>query len=289
MSVPSVPQLLVSHWSLSPAITAYGALAAALYLAGVVRSRRRWPLRRTICFLGGIGAAWVALQSGVDAYDGRLLSVHMVQHLILLLIAPVLLLCGQPTLLVLRSVRPSVRWRLGRWLVGLRPLTNPLGCLLVFYLVVAGTHIPAFYEATLRHPVLHDAEHGLYLLAGVLLWWPVLGVDPAPSRRLNGLLQLGYVLAAMLPMEILGAYLSRATTLLYPAYGPASRALGASPLVDQANAGAIMWVCGGVVMVAVVLWSSMHAMVQEERRLQAQEAYAAPARPPGQVRSGGTR
>lgn len=289
MSVPSVPQLLVSHWTLSPPITAYGSVAAALYLVGVARSRRRWPLRRTICFLAGIAAVWVALESGVEAYDGGLLSVHMVQHLILLLIAPVLLLCGEPTLLLLRSVRPSLRWRLGRWLVSLRPITQPVGCLLVFYLVVIGTHVPAFYDATLRHPVLHDAEHALYLLAGLLLWWPVLGADPAPSRRLNGLLQLGYILAAMLPMEVIGAYLSRATTLFYPPYGPAGRALGAPPLVDQANAGAIMWVCGGVVMVAIVLWSSMHAMVQEERRLQAREAYEAAAPAPGGFESGGTR
>lgn len=289
MSVPSVPQLLVSHWSLSPAITVYGSVAAGLYLTGVRRSRRPWPLRRTLCFLAGIGAVWVALESGLDAYDDALLSVHMVQHLILLVVAPVLLLCGQPTLLVLRSVRPSARWRLGRWLVSLRPLTQPVGCLLVFCVVVFGTHVPGFYDATLRHPALHDAEHALYLLTGLLLWWPVLGADPSPSRRLSGLLQLAYVLAAMLPMEIIGAYLSRATTLAYPPYGPASRAIGASPLVDQANAGAIMWVCGGVVMVAVVLWSSMHAMVQEERRLQAQETYAASASPPGQLGSGDRR
>jgi putative copper resistance protein D len=264
-------------------------VAAGLYLAGGRRSRRGWPLRRTLCFLAGIGSVWVALESGVDAYDDALLSVHMVQHLILLVVAPVLLLCGQPTLLVLRAVHPSARWRLGRWLVSLRPLTQPLACLLVFYVVVFGTHVPAFYDATLGHPVLHDTEHALYLLAGLLLWWPVLGADPAPSRRLSGLLQLAYILAAMLPTEIVGAYLSRATTLAYPPYGPASRAVSASPLVDQANAGAIMWVCGGVVMVAVVLWSSMHAMVQEERRLQAQEAYGAPARPPGQLGPGGTR
>jgi putative membrane protein len=288
LTPPSVPGLLISHWSLSPEITAYGSAVAALYLVGVRLSRRAWPLYRTLSFLAGIGAVWVATESGIDTYDDQLLSVHMVQHLILLVIAPVLLLYGSPALLALRVVPPRTRVRLGRSLVALRPLTHPIGCLLGFYLVVGGTHVPAFYEATLTHPVLHDAEHALYVFSGLLLWWPVLGADPAPSRRLNGLLQLGYIIAAMLPMEVVGAYLSRAPTLLYPPYGPASRAAGASPLVDQANAGAIMWVCGGVVMVAIVLWSSMRAMVQEERRLQAQEAYA-PSRGPGPTQPGGVR
>lgn len=289
MRAPSLPALLVSHWTLSVAVTVYGCAAALLYLTAVRQTRRPWPLHRTLCFLAGIGSVWVALESGFGAYDDGLLSVHMVQHLILLVAAPVLLLGGRPTLLVLASVPPSARGKLGRALISLRPLTHPLGCLLVFYLVVGGTHIPSFYDATLHHVWLHDSEHALYLFSGLLLWWPVLGGDPAPSRRLNGFLQLGYIIAAMGPMEVIGAYLSRATTLFYPPYGPAGRALSASPLVDQANAGAIMWVCGGVVMVAIVLWSSMHAMVQEERRLQAREAYEAAAPAPGRLESGGSR
>jgi putative copper resistance protein D len=279
----------VSHWNLSVALTVYGCASALLYLTAVRRTRRPWPVHRTLCFLAGIGSVWVALESGIDAYDDGLLSVHMVQHLILLVVAPALLLGGRPTLLVLASAPAGTRRKLGTALISLRPLTHPLGCLLVFYLVVGGTHIPSFYDATLRHVALHDTEHALYLLGGLLLWWPVLGGDPAPSRRLNGFLQLGYIIAAMLPMEVIGAYLSRAPMLFYPPYGPAGHALGASPLVDQANAGAIMWVCGGVVMVAVVLWSSMHAMVQEERRLQAREAYESAAPAPGAVKPGGTR
>jgi putative membrane protein len=276
MSAPSLPALLVSHWSLSPEITAYGSLAALVYLSALRRARRPWPAHRTACFLAGILTVFVATESGVDAYDDRLLSVHMVQHLILVVLAPLLLLCGRPTLLVLRGLRPSVRWRLGRSLIRLRPLTHPAGPLLVFSAVMLGTHVPGFYDATLRHPVLHDAEHALYLLSGVLLWWPVLGGDPAPSRRLNGLLQLLYLNVAMLPMMAIGVYLTRAGTVIYAPYRAAARSLGVSALTDQAHAGAIMWVCGGVVMAIAVVWSSMHAMVQEERRLQAQEAFAAP-------------
>lgn len=277
MTAPSLPSLLVSHWHPVPSVTAYMAVAVAIYAWATIRARRPWPLRRAAAFALGLLAIAVALESGLDAFDDQMLSVHMVQHLLLFVLAPVLLLLGQPMRLALLALPRAGRRRLGRGLTGARRYAMPLVCLAVFWAVIFGTHIPAFYDATLRHPALHDAEHVLYLLAGLLLWWPVLGADPAPSRRLNGFLQVAYLLGAMVPMEVLGAYLSRATNLFYPAYGGPGRALGISPLTDQADAGAIMWVCGGMLMVAVVLWSSMQAMVEEERRQQARERHAGAA------------
>lgn len=274
MTAPSLPALFVSDWSLTGSIIGGVGVTAAIYLWAAVRVGRRWPLRRTVCFLAGLGAIAVALQSGIDAYDDRLLSVHMVQHLVLIIVAPVLLLLGQPALLALRALPPRSRRGVSRALARLGRRTTPLVGLAVFWLVILGTHVPAVYDAALAHPPLHDAEHVAYLLAGALLWWPVLGADPVPSRRLNGFLQLPYLAAAMVPMEVIGAYLSQATSLFYPAYGPASRAVGASPLVDQANAGAIMWVVGGVVMAAIVLSSSVQAMLAEERRQQARDRHA---------------
>jgi cytochrome c oxidase assembly factor CtaG len=289
LSAPSLPQLLVGPWSLDPTVIVPTAAGALAYLWGALRVRRGWPLRRSLAFLAGLAAILVALQSGIDAYDGQLLSVHMVQHLILLVVAPVLLLLGQPARLALLALPGRGRRRLGRSLSGLRPYVVPLACLALFYAVVFGTHVPAFYDATLTHPALHDGEHALYLGAALLLWWPVLGGDPAPSRRLNGFLQLAYVVAAMLPMETVGAYLSRAPSLFYPAYAGPARALGVSALNDQANAGAVMWVGSGFVMVLVVLWSAMAAMVEEERRQQARDRYAAPAERVGPIETGGLR
>lgn len=272
MSAPALPSLLVSHWTLSPTILAPAFGLGALYLAGARRVVGRWPARRTAAFLAGLGCVVVALQSGIDAYDDRLLSIHMVQHMLLLVAAPPLLLTGRPVILALRALPPRRRAGFARVLDRTRGVSAPLPALVVFAAVILLTHLPAFYDATLRSPVLHDAEHALYIAAGLVMFSPLLDGDPVPRHRLSGLGKLVYLIVAMMPMALIGAYLNRHATLFYPPYGPPAHALGVSALDDQAQAGAIMWVLGGVVMTAVGLWSAVAAMLAEERRLRAREA-----------------
>lgn len=274
MSAPSLPSLLVSHWTFSASVAVPAGAIAALYLLGVRRAGGRWPARRTTAFLAGIGAVLVALQSGLDTYDDRMLSDHMVQHLLLLAVAPPLLLGGRPVILALRALAPSRRRGLARALDRTRPFTGPAASLGLFTAVVLLTHLPSFYDATLSHPALHDAEHAAYLGAGLLMFSPLLDGDPAPRHRLEGLGKLVYFIVAMMPMALIGAYLNRHATLVYPAYGPPARTLGISALDDQAQAGAIMWVLGGSIMVAVGLWAAVAAMVAEERRQVARDARA---------------
>jgi putative membrane protein len=274
MSAPSLPGLLISHWRLAPVPVATAAAVCAVYLAGARRVRAGWPARRTAAFLAGVGAALVAVDSGLERFDDRLLSAHMAQHMLLLLAAPLLMLIGRPLELALRAL--PARWRppLARALRRLAGATRPLVCLGGFAVVVGLTHLPGFYGATLVHPALHDAEHALYLVAGGLMWWPILDGDPVPRRRLDGLGRLLYLIAAMVPMAMLGAYLNRHPTLVYPAYGPPARVLGVSAVSDQQQAGAIMWVLGDVFMVAVGLCAAMGALMAEERRQQARERRA---------------
>ena len=248
MSAPSLPSLLVTHWELSASIATPAAAAAILY--GRASRRRRWPARRTASFLTGIGVIVIALQSGIDGYDAQLLSDHMVQHLLLLVVAPPLLLGGRPVLLALRALPAGRRRGFARSLDRARRFTGPVPSLGLFAVVILLTHLPAFYDATLRHPGLHDTEHALYILAGLLVWSPLLDGDPVPRHRLNGLGKLAYLIAVMMPMALIGAYLNRHAGLVYPPYGPPARTLGISALNDQAQAGAIMWVAGGVVMTA---------------------------------------
>src|SRR5436305_15087671 len=113
MNVPSLPQLVVSHWEAAPAVDVWAAGATGLYLWGTRRVRGRWPVRRTLAFLGGMASIVVALQSGLSAYDDTLLSAHMVQHIILLLVAPLLILWSRPVVLALRALP-----RRGRRLLG---------------------------------------------------------------------------------------------------------------------------------------------------------------------------
>lgn len=270
---PSLPALLAGHWQLSPGLLVQALACGSLYLLGASRVGRRWPFRRTASFLAGIAVVLVALQSGLDSYADRLLSVHMLQHMLLLLVAPALLLGGRPVLLALRALPPSRRTPLAKTLARARPMTTPLVCLAAFCAVVTLAHVPAFYDAALAHPAVHDAEHAVFLAAGLMLWWPVLDGDPA--RRLGALGRLVYLIAAMVPMAIVGAYLNRHPALVYPPYAGPARAMGISALVDQADAGAIMWVIGDVIMVAIGLWATLAALVAEERRQQVRDARAA--------------
>jgi putative membrane protein len=282
MRDPSLPVLFVSHWHVSWSLMALGALYTGVYVwAAVRRTPGRWPVRRTFAFLSGIACVLVALQSGVDTYDERLQSVHMTQHMLLLLLAPLLLLAGRPALLALRALPPGPGRRgLARALERAGHLARPLPCLATFSAVLVLTHVPAFYSATLRSGTLHGLEHALYLFAGLVLWSPLLDVDPSPRRRLGGFGRLIYMLGAMPAMALVGAYLNRHPSLVYPAYGPPAHALGISAVADQQQAGAIMWVAGNLIMIAVGLWAAFAAMLAEERRQQARDARAIPGATP---------
>ncbi len=278
---PSLPALLWRDWQPAWSVDAVATLAALGYLVAAARVSR-WPWWRPVSFLGGVACVVVALQSGIGAFDDRLLSDHMVQHLLLLEVAPLLLLGGRPVILVMRSLPRAQRPVVARRVLALAPVTRPLVCLAIFYLVVLGTHVPAFYDATLTHNTLHQAEHALYLSAGLFMWWPMVDGDPVVTRRLNGLARLVYVTAAMLPMTLIGAYVYRDDSLFYPAYAGPAHALGVSAVTDQQLAGSVMWIAGGFLMAMAGLWQVMVALVAEERRLQARERApaGAPSSPP---------
>ncbi len=274
MRAPSLPQLLIGHWQPSVALTGTAGLAAVVYLAAPRHAAHGWPMWRTFAFLAGIACLLVALESGLGAFDDRLLSAHMAQHLLLLEVAPALLLCGRPVGLALRTVPSRERRLLARGLVRLRPFTQPWMCLTAFSAVVLLAHVPVIFDAAVQHPLVHVGEHVCFLAVGLLLWWPLVGEEPG-HRRLGGLAQFVYLIVAMLPMTVIGAYLDRDPSVFYPAYRVATLALRASPVIDQQQAGAIMWVAGTTMMIVVGLWSSLNAMVAAERRQQRRERYEA--------------
>lgn len=271
MSPPGIPELLVRDWVISWPLNADIIFVAAVYVVAARRARQ-WSWWRTTAFLSGLLAVAVALESGINSYDDRLLSVHMVQHLLLLEVAPALLLCGRPIHLALRTLPPRERRALGGAMVSTRRWASAPVCLAIFTVVVLGTHVPAFFDATVEHQTLHDAEHVAYLIAGLIMWWPLLG-DPAPSQRLGTIGALVFVTLSMLPMTLIGAYLDRDQSLFYPAYALPTRALGVSPLLDQQQAGGIMWVAGTVIMAAVGLASIASLMLAAERRQRARDLH----------------
>ncbi len=257
------PSLLVSDWTLAPDVVAGCLFAAILYVAAARGTR--WPPARSWAFLGGLLTILVALDSGLDTYDDQLLSVHMVQHLLLLDIAPPLLLAAQPLRLLLRTLPPRPRRSFGRGLVAIGRGAHPAVCLALYTAIVLTIHVPAVFETTLRNQTLHDLEHAGFLLAGLIIWWPLLG-SPGPRRRLGTVTHLLYITAAMVPMTLIGAYLDRDQSLLYSAYAGPARLLGVSPVADQQQAGAIMWVAGTAVMALFGVVVVIAAMLEAERR-----------------------
>jgi putative copper resistance protein D len=223
-----------------------------------------------VAFLAGLASSLVALQSGLGAYDDSLLSVHMVQHVILLLIAPLLLLWGRPVMLALRGLPRGGRARLAAAMVRLRPLGHWIVGLVVFYVVVLVPHIPVLYDAALRRPGLHDLEHLLFLGGGLIFLWPLFGA-PAHRGALSSVGGLCYVIAAMPSCALAGAYLNQAAGVVYAPYLAADRLVGIHALSDQREAGALMWVGAHLILTFVALWVLGTKLMAEERRQQVRD------------------
>jgi cytochrome c oxidase assembly factor CtaG len=219
-------------------------------------------VKRLLALLAGIATILVA----VTVIDDDRLPGHMVQHLLLVDVAPPLLLAGRPLHRVLRAMPSRPRRSFGRALVAVGRRAHPAVCLTVFAGIVLGCHVPPVFDAAARHPALHVLQHGAFIVAGLIVWWPLVGA-PNPRQRLGTVLQLIYLTVAMLPMTLLGAYLDRDGTLFYPAYA------GPGAVAGQQQAGAIMWVAGTAVMALLGIVAVMGAMLEAERRQRARELH----------------
>jgi putative membrane protein len=265
---------LLGAWTLDAGLVAALGVTALLYGLGVRRRNRRWPPWRTLSFAGGLFALALALMSGVDGYADELLSVHMVQHLLLALVAPALLLLGAPVRLALGSTPPALRAGLATVLSSrtVHGLSRPPVGLLAFALVMLGAHLTGVFELALEDPTVHTFEHAAYFCSGLLLLAPLIAADPLPHPP-SALARFSWLLGAMTVMSIPGALLSFATSVRYTFYLAPAHALGRSALADQHLAGVIMWVGGGVLMFALAVVLAMQAMLAEERRQQRRELH----------------
>jgi putative membrane protein len=252
VEAPTFPAILLA-WRLEPAVLVgvAGTAIGWLILSRRVAARHpghAHPAWRSAAFLGGLAILAVALTSPIEAYEGELFSVHMLQHMLLELVAAPLLLLGAPATLALRAASPSVRGRLLALLHSrvVAVLSFPLLAWLLFAAVNWGWHFSQLYNQALETPWLHDIQHLTFLGAALLFWWPVVGADPS-RWRLPHPVRLFYLFLAMPQNSFLGIALMSAPTALYPHYLTNLRNWGPTPIVDQNVGGMLMWVGGDVV------------------------------------------
>ena len=254
--MPDVSNAIFGSWSIRFGPTFALTLTALVYLRGWFRLRRLAPHRfdgwRLTCFLGGLLTLFVAISSPLDTFGNLLLQVHMIQHLLFMMVAPPLLLLGNPFLPLLtglprpiarKALGPFLNWRplkrLGLW------LTHPRTTWLIYVAFTLGWHLPVPYELTLHSNSWHEVEHICFLLSALLFWWPV--VQPWPSRpQWPRWTMIPYLLLADIQNTALSAFLSFSDRVLYPTYENVPHFAGMTALSDQNIAGAIMWVPGSI-------------------------------------------
>jgi cytochrome c oxidase assembly factor CtaG/ferredoxin len=207
---------------------------------------------RLASFLLGLAVIFLAADSPLDAFDSLFLSAHMLQHLLLMMIAPPLLLLANPLLPLLRGLpKQFVKEGLGPFL-SWKPLqrffarlTSPVVAWLVFAFSTVLWHLPFFYELALRSPDWHAAQHAFFLLTGILFWWPV--VQPGPGKpRYPRWVAIPYLLFGDILNTAISVVFVFSNALIYPSYG-AVRASSMSAHSDQTLAGLLMWVPGSIV------------------------------------------
>src|SRR5271165_5876071 len=255
----SVYEAALRSWSIPPAPTFAIGLSALVYLRGWWLLRRAGspdvPPWRCVTFLAGLFTLWVALASPLDVFNGFLLTAHMLQHMLLMMIAPPLILLGAPLVPMVRGLPifaarefagPFLNWSVAKR-VG-SALTHPVFALLLMGVTMFAWHTPVLYELALRSSAWHQTEHACFLLASLILWWPV--VQPWPSRaQWPRWAMVPYLMIADLQNTALSAILAFSDRVLYPSYSAVPRLFGFSALEDQVAAGAIMWVVGSLAFV----------------------------------------
>lgn len=267
------PWVALTSWTLEPLALVSIVTAATLYLAAVRRVDRAHPLnpvprRRIVAWLAGLGVIGVALFSFVDVYATSLFSVHMVQHLLLAMVGAPLLLLGAPITLLLRVASPETRQRRILPVLQSRPVRvigHPVVGWLVLAVVLWASHFSPIFGAALDDPGVHAVEHALYLGAGLLFWWPVVGADPHPYRMSHGL-RFGYALLAMPLNSFLGLVLFVTPVVLYEHYATLQRIWGPTPLEDQQLAGGIMWAAGDLIFLVPLLFLTLAWFRAEEEK-----------------------
>lgn len=221
------------------------ALLGLVYAAAWARRRGQPERARIACFYAGLVALLLTLNGPLhDLGDVYLFSAHMVQHLLLTLVIPPLLLLGTPGWMGDRLLAPLSERPVARRIA--LTVTRPVPALAAYTAALVLWHLPVAYDLALRVHAWHIVQHLTLLGAAAIAWWPVLSPS-ALAPRLHYGAQLLYVFAFGMPMTVVAAMIAGAEDLLYASYASAPRAFAITPFADQRLGGVIMWVPAGVI------------------------------------------
>jgi putative membrane protein len=270
-------------WSVSYPVTSALFLAACGYFRGWLRLRSTSPNLilpwQLAAFMTGIFALWIALGSPLRALHHELLSIHMLDHVLLMAVAPPLILLGDPFQSFVHALsqqfageapaaflsRSPMR-RLGQWLGHV--LGHPIFGWLAAVIALIGWHVPAAFELAMRSNLWHEFEYACFFGTGLLFWWPVIQPWPNDARSPRWSIVL-YLFFATFPCDTLSAFLTFCDRVVYPCYLSGNRHFAISPLQDQEYAGALMWVCVTFVYLvpAVVITTRLLSSSHNPKRL----------------------
>ncbi len=253
-------------WDLRVEVLATLLLAGSIFVRGWwrIRSQRtdRHPLAsgwRLTAYLGGLVILGVALMSPIDVFGGQFFFMHMVQHLLLVMIAPPLLLVANPLPFFMWGLPSRARPTIGRWLRRgsvlrrvLHPLTAPGLVWLVFVAFLLGWHDPNAYDAALRSDLIHDLEHTTFFGTSMLFWWHVVGAGPR-LRSLSPGVRLAVLLGTVPVNAAAGVAIAFASQPLYAYYTTVPRLWGITVMQDQMIGGVIMWIPGSMMYLLAAL------------------------------------
>ena len=266
----AAPDLSLLSWTIEPAVVIPVAVAATLYVRGWATLARRMPERfgagRLITAMTGLATVIVALSSPLDALGHQLLLAHMIQHFLLMAVAPPLLWMGAPVAPMLLGLPRPIRRRVAIALASrpLRPLTHVLADPRVswaaFVIAFWVWHIPALYDRSLGSDSWHHVQHACFFATAVLFWRPVILPWPARSSWPRWAM-IPYLALAELQNSTLAAILTFADRVIYPAYETLPRRWDITALEDQSIAGVIMWVPGSLAFLLPMLWLIVTAVV----------------------------
>jgi putative membrane protein len=274
---PTLSVLLLS-WAWRPEIILSLGLAATVHLTGRWRLKRQGSARlvnpwRSVAYLSGLAVLWIALMSPIDVLSGQYFYMHMVQHLLLVMIAPPLLLVGNPMPMMLGGLPAGLRREIGRWLRpdsgfrrAVRTLTTPGLVWLYFVAVLVGWHEPQAYNLTLESELFHDLEHLSFFGTAVLFWWHVIGAGPRIHRRLSRGVRIGYTLSVVPPNALTGITIAFASEPIYPYYTTVPRLGEMTVLEDQMLGGVLMWIPGSMMYIIAALILLAQIVRAEEQK-----------------------